>query len=136
MSTLVIKNLPEELHARLKEQAQRHHRSVTKEVVSLIESGLGVQRSEAELPPPVELKGGPETREETEAVPRSGPGAGIAEPARERSEAWQAYFRKLQRLPDGSYYNPDGIDDEGFFEELERFRAESRFPHRDPFKDD
>ncbi|MGH8510343.1 MAG: FitA-like ribbon-helix-helix domain-containing protein, partial [Gammaproteobacteria bacterium] len=51
------KNLPEELHARLKEQAQRHHRSVTKEVVSLIESGLGVQRSESELPPPVELKG-------------------------------------------------------------------------------
>ncbi len=40
MSTLVIKNLPEELHTRLKEQAQRHHRSVTKEVVSLIESGL------------------------------------------------------------------------------------------------
>ncbi|MGH8532107.1 MAG: FitA-like ribbon-helix-helix domain-containing protein [Gammaproteobacteria bacterium] len=128
MSTLVIKNLPEDLHARLKEQAQRHHRSVTKEVVSLIESGLGVQRSESELPPPVELKGGPETREEAEAV--------IAEPARERSEAWQAYFRRLQRRPDGSYYNPDGIDDEAFFEELERFRAESRFPPRDPFKDE
>lgn len=126
MSTLVIKNLPEDLHARLKEQAQRHHRSVTKEVVSLIEFGLGVQRSESELPPPI--KGGSETREETEAV--------IAEPAHERSEAWQAYFRKLQRLPDGSYYNPDGIDDEAFFEELERFRAESRFTPRDPFKDE
>jgi len=128
MSALVIKNLPEDLHARLKEQARRHHRSLTKEVVSLIESGLGVQRSEAELPPPVKLKGGPATREETEAV--------IAEPTHERSEAWQAYFRKLQRLPDGSYYNPDGIDDETFFEELERFRAESRFTPRDPFKDE
>ncbi len=31
MTTLVIKNLPDGLHARLKEQAQRNHRSVTKE---------------------------------------------------------------------------------------------------------
>ena len=34
MSTLVIKNLPEDLHARLKEQAERNRRSVTKEAVS------------------------------------------------------------------------------------------------------
>ena len=40
MRTLVIKNFPEDLHARLKAQAQRHHRSVTKEVVSLVEAGL------------------------------------------------------------------------------------------------
>jgi len=40
MSALVIENLPESLHARLKEQAQRNRRSVTKEVVTLIESGL------------------------------------------------------------------------------------------------
>jgi len=58
MSTLVIKNLPEELHARLKEQAQRHHRSVTKEVVSLIEAGLEVRRPVLELPPPLKLKSG------------------------------------------------------------------------------
>ncbi|MGH8507711.1 MAG: FitA-like ribbon-helix-helix domain-containing protein [Gammaproteobacteria bacterium] len=64
MSTLVIKNLPEELHARLKEQAQRHHRSVTKEVVSLIEAGLEVRRPVLELPPPLDLfdfRGGNDT---------------------------------------------------------------------------
>lgn len=59
MSTLVIKNLPEELHARLKEQAHRHHRSVTKEVVSLIESGLAMPpRQPPKLSPPLKLAGG------------------------------------------------------------------------------
>jgi plasmid stability protein len=58
MSTLVIKNLPEELHARLKEQAQRHHRSVTKEVVNLLEQGLERRREVAPLPPPLRLKSG------------------------------------------------------------------------------
>jgi plasmid stability protein len=41
MSTLVIKNVPEPLHAALKETARRHHRSVTKETISLIEAGVG-----------------------------------------------------------------------------------------------
>lgn len=58
MSTLVIKNFPEELHARLKEQAQRHHRSVTKEVVSLIESMLAAPRRPPKLSPPLKLAGG------------------------------------------------------------------------------
>ena len=52
-----------------------------------------------------------------------------------RGDALQSYLSKLQRLPDGSFYNPDGIDDEAFFEELERFRAKSRFTPRDPFAD-
>ncbi|HWQ70495.1 MAG TPA: hypothetical protein VN494_11210 [Patescibacteria group bacterium] len=58
MSTLVIKNFPEELHARLKTQAQRHHRSVTKEVVSLIESGLVTPRQPPKLSPPLKLASG------------------------------------------------------------------------------
>jgi len=58
MSTLVIKNLPEGLHARLKEQAQRNHRSVTKEVVSLIESALEAPRQPPTLSPPLKLKSG------------------------------------------------------------------------------
>jgi plasmid stability protein len=49
MSTLVIKNLPEDLHEKLKEQAKRNHRSVTKEVVSLIE--CSVAGREANRPP-------------------------------------------------------------------------------------
>jgi len=70
MSTLVIKNLPEELHARLKEQAQRHHRSVTKEVVSLIESGPAVPpRQPPKLSSPLKLKSGfRPTVEEIEAA--------------------------------------------------------------------
>ena len=40
MPTLVVKNLPEQLHERLKAQAQAHHRSMTKEVIALIEQGL------------------------------------------------------------------------------------------------
>ena len=38
--------------------------------------------------------------------------------------------RKLQRLPDGSYYNPDGIpNDDPVFKILEDIEAER---HRDP----
>jgi plasmid stability protein len=58
MSTLVIKNFPEELHALLRVQAQRHHRSVTKEVVSLIESGLAVPSQPPKLSLPLKLAGG------------------------------------------------------------------------------
>ncbi len=58
MSTLVIKNFPEELHARLKAQAQRHHRSVTKEVVTLIESVLAASSRPPTLSPPLKLEGG------------------------------------------------------------------------------
>jgi plasmid stability protein len=40
MSNIVVRDIPEDLHASLKQQAKRHHRSVTKEVVSLIEAGV------------------------------------------------------------------------------------------------
>ena len=65
MPTLVVKNLPEPLHARLKAQAQQHHRSMTKEVVALIEQGLldAPSRKPLTLPPPIKLKGGPATTE-------------------------------------------------------------------------
>jgi plasmid stability protein len=69
MSTLVIKNFPEELHARLKAQAQRHHRSVTKEVVALIESVLAAPRQSPKLSPPLKLASGYRpTIEEIEAA--------------------------------------------------------------------
>lgn len=67
MSTLVIKNLPDDLHARLREQAKRNRRSVTKEVVTLLEGGLAPSRRAPELGPPIRLKGGPLTTEEIEA---------------------------------------------------------------------
>lgn len=74
MSTLVVKNLPEQLHARLKAQAQEHHRSITKEAIALIEQGLLAPRTAASradappLPPLVRLPGGPLTTEWIEAA--------------------------------------------------------------------
>lgn len=47
--------------------------------------------------------------------------------ARAASEAaMKAFASSLQRLPDGSYFNPDGIEDEGFFETLESLRSGRR----------
>ena len=66
MSTLVIKNLPEALHRRLREQAERNRRSVTQEAISLIEAGITVPRLAPALPPPIKLKGGPLTTDEIE----------------------------------------------------------------------
>lgn len=68
MGTLVIKNLPEPLHTRLKAQAERNHRSLTKEAVHLIESGLEASTPKRALPPPLKLKGGPITIEEIETA--------------------------------------------------------------------
>lgn len=72
MSTLVIKNLPDALHARLKEQAERNRRSVTKEAVTLIERGLAPTRKAPVLGPPIKLKGGSLTIDEMEAAINEG----------------------------------------------------------------
>lgn len=40
MASLVIKNLPPELHNRLKKEALKAHRSMTKEAIYLMEAGL------------------------------------------------------------------------------------------------
>ena len=72
MPTLVVKNLPEPLHVRLKAQAEQHHRSMTKEVIALVEQGLlapHTTRSAARaLPPLVRLSTGPITTEWIEAA--------------------------------------------------------------------
>ena len=74
MPTLVVKNLPEPLHARLKAQALQHHRSMTKEVIALIEQGLLAPRTMAPgmdrrpLPPLIRLASGPVTTEWIEAA--------------------------------------------------------------------
>ena len=68
MSTLVIKNLPDALHARLKDQAARNRRSVTQEAISLIELGVILPRVAPTLPPPIRLKGGPLSTAEIEAA--------------------------------------------------------------------
>ena len=58
MSTLVVKNLPEQLHTQLKLRAQRNHRSLTKEAIALIEQALSASRQPLKLSPPLRLSGG------------------------------------------------------------------------------
>ena len=73
MATLVVKNLPEPLHAQLKAHAQANHRSVTKEVVALIEQALkGQPRAALEPPPPLKLRDGPATIQWIEAAIHDG----------------------------------------------------------------
>jgi plasmid stability protein len=45
MPALVIKNLPAELHRRLKEDAAQHHRSMTQQAIAILEQGLHQVRS-------------------------------------------------------------------------------------------
>ena len=52
MAALVIKNLPPELHRKLKEQAIRHHRSMTREAIALLEEALDQSDQARETPPP------------------------------------------------------------------------------------
>lgn len=69
MPTLVVKNLPEQLHERLRAQALEHHRSMTKEVIALIEQGLlapnavAVNQGKPALPKLRRVAGGPLTSE-------------------------------------------------------------------------
>ena len=58
MSTIVVKNFPDHLHTLLKQRAEHNHRSMTKEVVHLIEAGLDAPPPERPLPPPVKLRSG------------------------------------------------------------------------------
>ena len=39
------------------------------------------------------------------------------------ADEWKAYLATLERQPDGSYINPNGIDDESYFEDLDDIRA-------------
>lgn len=52
MPRFVIKELPETLHRKLKEQAARHHRSMTKEVLAVLGQALGAQAPQSETPAP------------------------------------------------------------------------------------
>ena len=52
MPGLVIKDLPAKLHRKLKQQAARHHRSMTKEVLVVLERALSEETPPQEVPPP------------------------------------------------------------------------------------
>ena len=61
--------------------------------------------------------------------------AGVAEGAAKtsegRREAWERWRTRLEQLPDGSWFNPDGIEDESFFQSLDEVRREP-WTSRDP----
>jgi plasmid stability protein len=52
MSSLLIKNMPENLHAQLKESARRHRRSMTQEALVILEKYLSMGTA-VEFPEPV-----------------------------------------------------------------------------------
>ena len=62
MATILIEDIPAELHERLSEAASRHHRSVSEEALALLQRSLGNSRRRTELPPLLELRE-PLTRE-------------------------------------------------------------------------
>src|SRR3990172_7929610 len=52
MSGLLIKDFPPELHLKLKEEAARHHRSMTRQALALLEQALSAPaKNAAELLP-------------------------------------------------------------------------------------
>jgi hypothetical protein len=55
-----------------------------------------------------------------------------AKPIEGRREAWERWKTRLERLPEGSWFNPDGIEEESFFQSLEEIRREP-WASRGPF---
>ena len=51
VAAILIKDVPPELHERLREAAARDHRSLNKEVIALLEAALSERP--ASLPPPI-----------------------------------------------------------------------------------
>lgn len=135
MTALVIKNLPDDVLDRLKERAKANHRSLTKEAIVLLASGVGPAtpppRAREPLPPPYALPGGPLTTDDIEDVIRAHPDDPW--PAPDGREALRA---ALVKQPDGSYINVLGIEDESFFKTLESVRSEFRFPELPDFGDE
>jgi plasmid stability protein len=66
MPDLLIRNVPPELHARLKAAAAAHRRSLTQEAIQIIENNLLPKPSPARpFPKPIQLRS-PTTMEETQ----------------------------------------------------------------------
>jgi plasmid stability protein len=143
MATIVIKNLPDDLHAGLKLQALRHNRSVTKEVITLIESGIAAARRAPQAPPPDNPSSSKVSTSEVNEralVPRQAANA-VAEPrpiyAAEPAEpdrsaepdGREALRAALVMQADGSYVNVLGIDAAEFFETLNNLRKDVRMPN-------
>lgn len=74
MATLVIKNVPDALHATLKRLAREHRRSLAQETLTLLETAIagGATPPKKPLPKPVRLSSGALTIDEIEAMVMGG----------------------------------------------------------------
>ena len=52
MPSLILRDIPEEVHERLRARAERNHRSMTREAVAILEKELGAS-GPVRLPPAV-----------------------------------------------------------------------------------
>lgn len=77
MSALLIKDFPPELHSKLKEEAARHHRSMTRQALALLEQALSSPTKNAAelLPKPLKLAK-PVTAKNVVAIIREGRDSG------------------------------------------------------------
>lgn len=77
MPGLLIKDFPPELHRRLKEEAARHHRSMTRQALALLEQALSSDtRNAAELLPKPIKPAKPVTLNDVVATIREGRDSG------------------------------------------------------------
>jgi hypothetical protein len=60
---------------------------------------------------------------------------GTAKAGEGRREAWERWKSRLEQLPDGTWFNRDGIEDESFFESLDEIRRKT-WVSRSPFGTD
>ena len=102
MSTIVVRNFPEDLLERLKHRAARNHRLMTKEVVHLLAAGLGSDPSPAIADHPLEPN--------------------------KKIGGREAFRAALIKQTDGTFVNVFGIDDRAFFDTLERIRMDAKAP--------
>ncbi len=51
----------------------------------------------------------------------------------ERQQAWERWKARLVQLPDGTWFNPEGIEDEDFYRTLDEIRREA-WPERNPYE--
>ncbi|MCR4302961.1 MAG: hypothetical protein NUV63_01875 [Gallionella sp.] len=83
MSGLLIKDLPPELHRRLKEEAARYHRSMTRQALALLEQALTAPaRNAADLLPGPLKPAKPVAPGDVVAIIRKGRESGKTNPAR------------------------------------------------------
>ncbi len=51
MASLMIRDVPAEIHARLKSDAKRHHRSMAKHLLAILEQSLSKELTTEEIQP-------------------------------------------------------------------------------------